>query len=43
MALTSEQLSSVANGDVIDADGDKVGGVGQIYLDDQNSSASPLP
>jgi uncharacterized protein (TIGR02271 family) len=35
MALTSEQLATIANGDVIDADGDKIGGVGQIYLDDQ--------
>ena len=35
MALTSEQLASVANGNVIDADGDKIGGVAQIYLDDQ--------
>ena len=35
MALTTEQLDSVANGNVIDTDGDKIGGVGQIYLDDQ--------
>ena len=34
MALTTEQLGSVANGNVIDTDGDKIGGVGQIYLDD---------
>ena len=35
MALTTEQLTSVANGNVIDNDGDKIGGIGQIYLDDQ--------
>jgi uncharacterized protein (TIGR02271 family) len=33
--LTTEQLTSVANGNVIDNDGDKIGGIGQIYLDDQ--------
>ena len=36
MALTSEQLASLTNGNVIGADGDKIGGVGQIYLDDQS-------
>ena len=35
MALTSEQLASVTNGNVIGANGDKIGGVGQIYVDDQ--------
>jgi uncharacterized protein (TIGR02271 family) len=35
MALTSDRLASVTNGNVLDADGDKIGGVGQIYLDDQ--------
>jgi uncharacterized protein (TIGR02271 family) len=35
VALTTEQLTSVANGNVIDNDGDKIGGIGQIYLDDQ--------
>jgi uncharacterized protein (TIGR02271 family) len=40
MALTSEQLASVANGNVIDADGEKIGGVGQIYLDDQTGDPS---
>ena len=34
MALTAEQLGSVGNGNVIDTDGDKIGNVGQIYLDD---------
>ena len=34
MALTTEQLGSVANGNVIDTNGDKIGSVGQIYLDD---------
>ena len=40
MALTSKQLATVTNGDVIDANGDKVGGVGQIYLDDQTGEPS---
>jgi uncharacterized protein (TIGR02271 family) len=35
MALTSDQLASVTSGNVIDANGSKIGGVGQIYLDDQ--------
>ena len=35
MALTSDQLASVTNGNVIDANGNKIGSVGQIYLDDQ--------
>jgi uncharacterized protein (TIGR02271 family) len=35
MALTSDQLASATNGNVIDANGNKIGGVGQIYLDDQ--------
>ena len=35
MALTSDQLASVTNGNVIEANGNKIGGVGQIYLDDQ--------
>ena len=40
MALTSEQLASVAGGNVIDTDGDKIGGVGQVYLDDQTGEPS---
>jgi uncharacterized protein (TIGR02271 family) len=35
MALTSDQLASVTNGNVLQANGNKIGGVGQIYLDDQ--------
>jgi uncharacterized protein (TIGR02271 family) len=35
MALTSDQIASVSNGNVIDAKGNKIGGVGQVYLDDQ--------
>jgi uncharacterized protein (TIGR02271 family) len=35
MALTSEQLASVTNGNVVEANGNKIGSVGQIYLDDQ--------
>ncbi len=40
MPLTSEQLASVTSGNVIDSDGDKIGGVGQIYLDDQTGEPS---
>jgi uncharacterized protein (TIGR02271 family) len=36
MALTSDQLASVTNGNVIEANGNKIGGVGQVYLDDQS-------
>ena len=35
MALTSNQLAAVTNGNVIESNGNKIGGVGQIYLDDQ--------
>jgi len=35
MALTSDQLASVTNGNVIEANSNKIGGVGQIYLDDK--------
>lgn len=34
-ALTSEELSRAADGNVINANGDKLGVVGQIYLDNQ--------
>ena len=37
MALTADQIASAANGNVIDANGNKVGRVGQIYLDDQTN------
>ena len=37
MALTTDQLASVTNGNVIDTNGDKIGRVGQIYLDDQTN------
>jgi uncharacterized protein (TIGR02271 family) len=36
MALTSDQIASVSSGNVIDAKGNKIGGVGQVYLDDQS-------
>jgi len=35
--MTQEDISRLSNAEVIDQDGDKVGGVGQIYLDDQTS------
>lgn len=35
MALTSDQLASITDGNVIEAYGNKIGGVGQIYLDNQ--------
>lgn len=34
MAINSENLASLTDTDVVDRDGAKVGGVGQIYLDD---------
>lgn len=34
MPINSEHLASLTDADVIDQNGDKVGGVGQIYLDD---------
>ncbi|GAB49040.1 DUF2382 domain-containing protein [Mobilicoccus pelagius] len=34
---TQEDISRLSNAEVIDQNGDKVGGVGQIYLDDQTS------
>lgn len=34
MPINSEHLASLTDADVIDQHGDKVGGVGQIYLDD---------
>ena len=35
MTLTSEELSRVADGNVVNANGDKLGGIGQIYVDDE--------
>ena len=35
MTLTTDQIASVTQGNVIDADGNRIGRVGQIYLDDQ--------
>jgi uncharacterized protein (TIGR02271 family) len=34
VTLTTDQLGSVTSGNVVNASGDKIGGVGQIYLDD---------
>ncbi len=34
MAITLDQLDGIADGNVIGSDGDKIGGIGQIYLDD---------
>lgn len=35
MALSEHELASVADGDVVNAAGEKLGGIGQIYLDDE--------
>jgi uncharacterized protein (TIGR02271 family) len=35
VTLTTDQLGSVTSGNVVNASGDKIGGVGQIYLDDE--------
>jgi len=37
VALTTDQIASVTDGNVLDANGNKIGRVGQIYLDDQTS------
>lgn len=34
--MTQDQLSGLYNANVVDETGDKIGGVGQIYLDDQS-------
>jgi uncharacterized protein (TIGR02271 family) len=34
VTLTTDQLGSVTSGNVVNTSGDKIGGVGQIYLDD---------
>ena len=36
MQLTSDDLARLADGNVVGPDGDKIGGVGQIYTDDQS-------
>src|SRR5215203_846372 len=36
MAITENDLSGVYDGDVVSASGEKIGSVGQIYLDDQS-------
>lgn len=36
MPITENDLSGVHDGDVLSASGEKIGGVGQIYLDDQS-------
>ncbi len=35
MGLSEREISSVADGNVINASGDKIGGLGQVYVDDQ--------
>lgn len=40
MTISSDQIQSLYDSDVIDSDGDKVGGVGQVYLDDQSGQPS---
>ena len=35
MTLSSEELGRVTDGNVVNANGDKLGGIGQIYADDQ--------
>ncbi len=42
MSITNDQLSSLAgsNADVVDVDGDKIGGIGQLYVDDTTGDPS---
>ena len=34
MAITTDQIDGITDGDVVSTNGDKIGGIGQIYLDD---------
>jgi uncharacterized protein (TIGR02271 family) len=34
MGITTDQLDGITDGDVVSTNGDKIGGIGQIYLDD---------
>src|SRR5918994_4870591 len=40
MALTESDLSGLRDGNVVTTSGDKIGSIGQIYLDDQTGSPS---
>ena len=42
MSITNDQLSSLAgsDADVVDVDGDKIGGIGQLYVDDTTGDPS---
>ena len=42
MSITNDQLSRLAgsDADVVDIDGDKIGGVGQLYVDDATGEPS---
>ncbi|HSU37090.1 MAG TPA: PRC and DUF2382 domain-containing protein [Propionibacteriaceae bacterium] len=34
MGITTDQIDGITDGDVVSTNGDKIGGIGQIYLDD---------
>ncbi|HWH99132.1 MAG TPA: PRC-barrel domain-containing protein, partial [Propionibacteriaceae bacterium] len=40
MPITENDVAGLRDGDVISTSGDKIGSVGQIYLDDQTSEPS---
>jgi len=40
MPITESDLASVSGGNVVTTSGDKIGGIGQIYLDDQTGEPS---
>ncbi|NNG36327.1 DUF2382 domain-containing protein [Nakamurella aerolata] len=40
MTISSDQIQSLYDSEVVDSEGDKVGGVGQVYLDDQSGQPS---
>ena len=35
MGITTDQIDGITDGDVVSTNGDKIGGIGQIYLDDR--------
>ena len=37
--ISENQIQSISGGNVVDSDGDKIGSVGQVYLDDQSGNA----
>ena len=36
MGITTDQIDGITNGNVVSTNGDKIGGIGQVYLDDNS-------